>query len=134
MGLLLGLSAESGFVLADNIPGGLVATNSLWAMKKGTAEASAPTNAWRNLGFDDATWTSAQAPFYFDTKSPATYSGNTPLSDMRNGYLCIYLRRPFVVANSAEFGALLLRAFCDDGFVGILYGVVGVLWESWRVL
>ncbi len=131
--LLLCFSARAGLVLADgfeteslaNLPpasaGILVATNSLWAMKKGAAEASTPTNAWRALSFDDSAWTNAKAPFYFDTKSPVTYSGNTLLNDMRNGYLCIYLRRPFMLTNSAALG-LLLKAFSDDGFVAWING------------
>ena len=121
-----GWSAMGAAVVADPdkaanppaISGILVATNSLWAMKKGTAEASAPTNAWRAAGFDDSTWINTQAPFYYGTR----YTGNSPLNDMRNGYLCVYLRRPFMMTNSTAFGGLLLKAFCDDGFVAWING------------
>jgi hypothetical protein len=100
----------------------LVATNSLWAMKKGTAEASTPISAWRTLAFDDSSWTLAPAPFYYDTKATPVYSGNTLLSDMANNYLGIFLRRPFVITNAAGIAGLTLNAICDDGYVAWING------------
>src|ERR1051326_4254959 len=45
----------------------LVSTNSSWKFHKGTGEASSPTNAWRAVAFDDSTWNTGAAPFYYDT-------------------------------------------------------------------
>ena len=60
-------------------------TNATWSYLKGTAEASAPDPAaWRNIGFDDSSWASGPAPFYFGE----TLTG-TLLSDMRNSYTCV---------------------------------------------
>ena len=44
-----------------------VATNSTWRYFKGTSEASTPTNAWRELAFDDSAWLVGAAPFHYGT-------------------------------------------------------------------
>ena len=51
----------------------LVASNSVWHLFRGTNEASGPTGTeWRTNTFDDATWETRSAPFYFGTNfSPA---------------------------------------------------------------
>ncbi len=95
----------------------LVATNSTWRFRKGTAEASSPTNAWRQPSFNDSAWLAGAAPFYYDTDPAPTYTGNTLLGDMQNGYTCIFLRRPFVVTNPSNIATLILRSWCDDGYV-----------------
>ena len=63
-------------------------TNSTWKYMKGTAEASTPDTAWRALGYDDSTWASGGAAFYYDTDTnPGTaYTGNTQLADMQGAY------------------------------------------------
>src|SRR5687768_4006436 len=47
----------------------LIATNSIWAYRKGTNEASTPANAWRALTFNDSSWTTGAAPFYYDAEN-----------------------------------------------------------------
>lgn len=100
----------------------LVATNSAWAWQKGSAEVSNPTTAWRSRVFDDSAWPRGDAPFYYDTEN--VYRGNTLLSDMRNGYTTIYLRKSFSVANASQIGSLQLTFFCDDGFALWLNGIL----------
>jgi len=98
----------------------LFPTNSTWKYMKGTAEASSPDPAtWRGLGFDDSTWASGAAPFYYDTDTnPSTaYTGNTQLADMQGNYTCIFLRKTFAVSDPANFAALRLTGICDDGFI-----------------
>ena len=102
----------------------LVTTNSTWRFVKGTSEASSPTNAWRAIAFDDSTWTIGAAPFYYDADPAPTYTGNTLLSDMQNGYTSIYLRQRFVVSNAGSIATLNLRALCDDGFVAWINGTL----------
>lgn len=54
-------------------------TAASWKYRKGTAEASAPdTTAWRGVSFDDATFTTAPAPFWYGDVLP----GGTQLTDM----------------------------------------------------
>jgi len=47
----------------------LVPTNSTWRYFKGTSEASTPTNAWRELEFDDLARLTGSAPFHFGTNT-----------------------------------------------------------------
>jgi hypothetical protein len=96
-------------------------TNSVWRFWKGNSEASSPTTAWRALGFNDASagFTDAVAPFWYGD----VYPGGTPLTDMQNNYSCIFLRRTFMIGNSAQVNSLRLRAFVDDGFVAWINGV-----------
>ncbi|HMJ92332.1 MAG TPA: Ig-like domain-containing protein [Candidatus Acidoferrum sp.] len=103
----------------------LVPTNSTWKYIKGFAEASNPTNAWRQLLFNDATWTTSLAPFVFGepTFTNAAAPG-TDLGDMaNNAYTSIYLRKEFVVPNASAITNLLLSHRSDDGFIAWLNGV-----------
>jgi hypothetical protein len=93
----------------------LVSTNSPWRFRKGTSEASSPTNAWRTVAFDDSSWSLGVAPFYYDTEN--IYTGNTLLGDMQNGYTCIFLRQKLFVTNVADIATLTLRSWCDDSYV-----------------
>ena len=97
----------------------LISTNSLWRFRKGTAEASAPTNAWRQLAFDDSSWVGLPAVFYFGETWPA----GSLLNDMQGGYSSIFLRQTFVVTNFAALTNLALRAGSDDGFIAWINGV-----------
>lgn len=75
----------------------LVPTNSTWRFRKGTSEASSPTNAWRSLAFDDCSWSLGDASFYYDADPAPVYTGNTLLGDMQNGYTCIFMRQKLVI-------------------------------------
>jgi hypothetical protein len=52
----------------------LVTTNSVWAYRKGTNEASVPATAWRQPGFDDSTWTDGAGAVLLRRR---WYAGNT---------------------------------------------------------
>jgi hypothetical protein len=96
----------------------LVASNSTWAFVKGTAEASNPTDAWRQRTYDDSSWSNALAFFYFG--DPLT---GTLLSDMQGLYSSIYIRKRFTVDNPAMITNLTLRTASDDGYVAWINGV-----------
>ena len=103
----------------------LLASNSNWRFIKGLAEASTPTNAWRQLGFDDSGWSNAPAPFFYGdpyTNVPAGIYG-THLTDMQSNYSTIYLRQEFIVTNRASITNLFLNTQSDDGFIAWLNGV-----------
>lgn len=104
----------------------LVPFGSTWRWKKGTNEASVPITAWRTNGFNDAAWLIGNAPFHYGTNASGgddnLFTG-TILSDMRNNYRCIFLRRAFVVTNVAEVSAVRLTANYDDGFIVWINGV-----------
>src|SRR5262245_7563486 len=92
--------------------------NASWRYVKGFEEASSPDpTAWRASGFDDRTWASGAAPFFYGE----TLDG-TSLPDMRGAYTCVFLRRTFVIDNPADVAALRLQALSDDGFVAWING------------
>ena len=102
----------------------IFSTNSIWRYFKGTAEASLPdTGVWRAMAFDDSSWSTGAAPFYYDSDTSANgYTGNTQLSDMLGGYTCIFLRKAFVVTNVAAFAEMQIAARSDDGFIAWING------------
>ena len=71
----------AGLVLASDATARvLVATNSTWRYFKGTSEASNPTNAWRELDFDDSAWLTGAAPFHYGTNAVGAASLAFPSS------------------------------------------------------
>lgn len=95
-------------------------TNAAWKYFKGRAEASTPDNtAWRQPGFNDATFTDASAPFWYGD----VLAGGTQLPDMLNQYTTIYMRRTFTLADLSEVSGLRLGYRCDDGFIAWINGV-----------
>jgi hypothetical protein len=97
----------------------LFVTNAVWKYSKGLSEASSPDPAaWRFEGFDDASWPSGPAPFYYGEPLSGTV-----FNDMAGNYTCIFLRQQFTVTNVYEFGALRLSAQCDDGYIAWINGV-----------
>ena len=101
-----------------------VQTNTAWLFIKGTAEASDPTNAWRQLDYDASSWSNSPAPFFYGetTLTNANYPGTT-LSDMQSNYTSIYLRKEFNVENRGNITNLILLAQVDDGFIAWINGV-----------
>lgn len=120
----LGFPALLAFIwlaLAGGVQGALIFDlNSTWRFQRGTNEASLPdVTAWRLLAFDDVEFEDAPAPFYYGE----ALSGGTVLTDMQNRYVCVFLRRTFVVTNAASISALRLGAIVEDGFVAWINGV-----------
>ncbi len=97
----------------------LFGRGSTWRWRPGTNEASTPVTAWRATNFNDGQFTSAPAPFWYGDP----YDGGTHISGMQNVYLCLFLRKAFVITNLAEIESLQLGAIVDDGFVAWINGV-----------
>jgi hypothetical protein len=87
-----------------------------WRYFKGT---SAPAGNWRSLAFDDQKW--LQGPGGIGYSSDIQYGSNLP--DMANGYLSVFMRRKFTIADPAAVSSLKLGAIYDDGFVAYVNGV-----------
>ena len=84
-----------------------------WHYRKGTSEASTPTDAWRAPGFvEDASWLAGQTSVGFGDNDD-----NTLLSDMAGAYTSLFLRRVFTIAPGAKPSALKLRVRVDDGCI-----------------
>lgn len=93
-----------------------------WRYYKGVREASEPdTTAWRAPEFVDADWNTGPAPFFYEDKA-AGYTGNTRLTDMRSGYLTLFLRKGFEVLTPESVRRLTLELRVDDGCIVWLNG------------
>lgn len=98
----------------------LIRTGDIWTYFKGSV---APPSTWNRIDFDDSRWlTGATGIGYGDNDD------ETELDDMRRiegeqaGYLSVFLRREFYVADPAAIENLILRVDYDDGFVAYLNG------------
>jgi hypothetical protein len=97
-----------------------------WKYKKGWNEStqqmegfSTPSGAWRDPGFDDASWAEGESPLGFNEIEIATR-----LDDMQNHYLAFAARKRFQLT-AAEIEAmdfLILTVRLDDGCVVYLNG------------
>jgi hypothetical protein len=119
MGWLTLLSSQA---QAQGLTDTLVSSNSTWRFFRGTNEASVPPTEWRTNTFDDATWETGEAPFYYFATN-ATFAGGTLLSDMRSNYTCIFMRQTFVLTNVGQYIGLTNRPWADDSFILWLNGV-----------
>ncbi len=96
---------------ASDLP---IATGAVWQYTKGTAE---PPTTWTALSFDDTAWPAGASPLGYEDCAPATV-----LSDMRNGYTSVYVRRLFNVADPSVIQSLALELDYDDSFVAYING------------
>ena len=96
----------------------VIPNGATWRWHKGTNEVSTPNHLWRNYGFNDATWLTGAAPFHYGE----SLAGGTLLSDMQNGYTCVFLRTPFVITNVPEVASVQFVVNYDDGFVAWING------------
>ena len=85
-----------------------------WRYFKGTAE---PSSTWKNVSFNDLAWLSGPSGFGYGDNDDGTV-----LSDMQNGYLSVYARKAFTVANPASVSGLQFSIDFDDAFVAYLNG------------
>src|SRR5213593_1389112 len=103
-----------GFALAAVAPAKaatvtLVSSPATWKWRKGTNEASNPISAWRAIDYEDSQFTTALAPFWYDTTGDSsTLIGGTQITGMQNVYTSLFLRVTFVLTNTAEIAYLRL--------------------------
>ncbi|MBI4659650.1 MAG: lamin tail domain-containing protein [Verrucomicrobia bacterium] len=100
--------------------GTLVSLGASWKFFKGTADPS-PTDAtaWRQRGFNDASWERGNAPFAYGEPS---FRG-TDLTGMQGSYTTLYLRQTVSIPDPTAIATLQLRAVVDDGFIAWINGV-----------
>jgi Regulator of Chromosome Condensation (RCC1) repeat protein/Calx-beta domain-containing protein/Big-like domain-containing protein len=96
----------------------LVANGSVWKyLDNGTDQGT----AWRQLNFNDSTWSAGPAQLGYGDGDEATVVGFGP--DPLNKYITTYFRRSFNVVNAASFSELRGTLLEDDGAVLYLNGV-----------
>ena len=91
-----------------------IAAGDSWRYMKGT---EAPPSSWKSLSFNDSSWLSGPTGIGYGDGDDATV-----LSDMRNSYVSVFMRRKFQVEEPAVVTALTLEAVYDDGFAAYLNG------------
>lgn len=102
---------ESGVKVQDEI---LIDLGDDWRYFKGQSEPSAD---WAHQGFDDSAWLTGPTGIGYGDGDDATV-----LSDMRNRYTSVYLRREFQVGDLDDAEGLILEVAYDDGYVAYLNG------------
>ncbi len=96
-----------------------IAAGDTWRYLKGT---QAPPAAWKNPGFNDATWLEGRTGIGYGDDDDATVLADMRQTATNPGYLTVYLRRTFTVPDPAANDALILSVDFDDGFVAYLNG------------
>src|SRR3954464_10243291 len=121
--LLTPLFVASLFYSCFTAPAAVIFTNGAsWKYFIGTQEASAPTTAWRQIGFVDAGWAEGLLPIGFAAVAndpggyEATIRTTLPSGSVSN-YASVFLRKSFVVANTNDFSQLRLDLVVDDGYI-----------------
>ena len=114
----LGLALLCCFLLPHAEGGVIFNSGTDWKWRKGTAEVSSPNTLWRQLSFPDGTWPGGDAPFFYgENLTPGTL-----ITDMRNSYSTIFLRKTFTVEDPSQIATMDLDVRCDDGFIAWING------------
>ena len=92
-------------------PTTLIPPGATWRYFKGYSEASSPTSAWRQRGFDDSEWATGDLIIGYGEGFITTL-----LDDMQGNYTSVFLRKNFIVSNASAISSLKLEAIYDDGF------------------
>jgi len=92
-------------------PATILPAGSTWRYFKGYSEASSPTSAWRELNFNDLSWSTGQLPIGYGEDFIIT-----DLNDMQGNYTCVFLRKTFEVSDPCAVSNIWLDAIYDDGW------------------
>src|SRR5436190_8408966 len=101
----------------------LVRHSDSWRYRKGT---SAPQSNWKTVADAslDATWLTGNGGFGYADNTTETSLCQTLLSDMRNSYSTVAMRKTFQVTSNLDANLhLSLTMDWDDGFIAWLDGV-----------
>lgn len=89
---------------------------SQWRYLPGLSEASSPdVGAWRELDFDDSSWSLGQAPFGYGDP-PLGTDLSTTVPPMGGNYSSVFLRQKFTLTDASAINQLTLDVDYDDGF------------------
>jgi hypothetical protein len=98
------------------VPVTLIAAGADW---KYLDNGSNQMTAWREPGFNDASWSEGPAELGFGDDDEETEINGGPSEDR---FITTYFRRSFEVADPSAFASLLIRLVRDDGAVVYLNG------------
>ena len=88
----------------------------IWNYFKGVS--SNPGSGWNGLGFDDSGWLAGATGIGYGDGDDATV-----LSDMRNSYKTVYMRKTFNISSASSVTGMTFSIDYDDGFVAYINGV-----------
>ncbi len=83
--------------------------DSIWRYFKGTSN---PPSTWRQLGFDDESWSSGRTGIGYGDGDD-----RTELDDMRNSYVTVFCRKVFTIDDVSDLDQVVLSVSLDDGMV-----------------
>ena len=95
----------------------IVPEGSIW---KYLDDGSDQDTLWREIGFDDNSWSEGYAQLGYGDGDEATIVSQGP--DPSNKYVTTYFRHSFEVNKSSQYVGLMLRLLRDDGAVVYLNG------------
>lgn len=114
-----------GITVVDNVSilqGGITTTDSaiidddeIWTYRKGETP---PPADWHSQGFSPVGWETGPTGIGYGDGDDATV-----LADMRDGYISIFCRKEFDIADVDAIDELVLSITVDDGFIAYLNGV-----------
>jgi len=87
----------------------IIPNDSTWRYFKGTSN---PPSNWRAVTFNDAGWLQGQTGIGYGDNDDRTV-----LDDMRNGYVSVFCRKSFTIADVDELDEVVLSVSLDDGMV-----------------
>ncbi|MBN1118831.1 MAG: CotH kinase family protein [Bacteroidales bacterium] len=110
--LPLWITFIAGFSIAINLKAQInFPEGSSYKFLKGSEALSLSSN-WMQPGFDDSSWPTASAPFWYGDGS-----GGTEITDMMNAYSTFYLRTTFDAATVKNINQINVSTDYDDGFI-----------------
>lgn len=100
----------------------LIQAGDIWTYFKGTVEPSGGGLAWAGIDFNDRNWSSGASGFGYGDGDDATTLNDMQRRRQNPGYLTLYVRKTFQVADPAALTSLSLVIDYDDAFVAYLNG------------
>src|SRR5688500_4479475 len=91
-----------------------------WRFRLGTNEASAPISDWRTNSNDTGWSAPAATPIGYGDPVPATIVPGSAVTSPT--WLCVFMRRTFVVSNPGNLSGMTLSINIVDGYVAWING------------
>jgi len=93
----------------------LIKRGDQWRFFRGVTAPSTPADAWRGIDFGDSGWELGESGFGYGDGDD-----ETELTDMKDHYLAVYIRKEFTLATVPASGQVVLEIDFDDGFIAYL--------------
>ena len=102
----------------------LISTGSAAKYRVFTGPNSSVDTYWRDIDYDDSSWSSTTTGVGWDNDGGSAYDGliPTPISQFSSPDVSAYVRVPFTVTNKAELVSMQLDLIADDGYIVSLNG------------